>query len=82
MNAFEKAEQKNGTVIVDDVEYALLCEPHPSDIINLHGVYVAKGISNEMNGKEVTIAWDILEGMESCDDASAACDWEHGAYLI
>ena len=92
MNAFEKAAQENGTVMVDGVEYALLGEAYPSDRADVQGAYLAKAFSRDMMEVDgthdgvldhtVTIAWDVLEGMETCDDASAACDWEHGAYLI
>ena len=92
MNAFEKAANEHGTVTIQGVEYALLVEAYPSDLTNVENAYIATAFSCEMmdeNGEHdptcdetVKIAWDVLEGMESCDDASAACDWENGAYQI
>ena len=91
MNYFDECKKENGSVVYDDVEYALLEQPEITNYENtVSGVcFQAHGFSVEQLKR--ACGYSICEGFDDCalirfncdkwwkgdrDDASEACDWD------
>jgi hypothetical protein len=90
MNDFQKAIEKNGSTMIEGVEYALVQEAYVDSFSG--GVcYKAQGFSEAMlddEGKHdpmheetVTLIWDCNEWHESGAENDFECNWESDAAI-